>query len=266
MSRSVVSLLAMALLWPSLAGAAGGTSFADARKQPAPKLAARALAQLAEQLVAVRRPESEPMTSLEFSTRPKSAGFPGLCSAKIVLVQMRYGQPDPGPRAPARADDLSLREVYSVAGATDPIPGGWNEPYGRWLEARCGELGNGLGFFSASTSAAAWRAMRVMTQLVPGPDGRAASGVAVACANAKGECDVRAMLGRLSAPALANAEETPCNAEAPDGQSCMTLTFAIDRTAGGGAIVKLAAVLRRPEPYPVEIVRASISGVRETAD
>ncbi len=266
MSRLPAAVLAFALLWPTLAGAAGGTSLTDARKQPAPKLASRVLSQVADRLVAVRWPLGDQLGTLEFSTKPQSAGFPGLCKAKIVMVQMAYDRQSPDARTPARADDLSLREVYRVVGDSKPIPGGWNEPYGRWLEANCGRFADGLEFFSASTPAAAWRGAQVLAQLLPGPDGKAASSVVVACANPGQDCDIKAMLSKLDYAGLANAEEAPCEAQTPDGPSCMTLTFAIDRTATRDTIVKLSVILRRGEPFAVEIAQASISGVRAAND
>ncbi|MDQ0463469.1 hypothetical protein QO010_001240 [Caulobacter ginsengisoli] len=257
---------AVILLCPGPAAAAGGTSLADARTQPATRLADRVLSQFAGQLVAVRRPPGEVLSTLEFSTRPKSAGFPGLCMAKIVMVEMRYDGQGAGLRTPARAEDLSLREVYRIVGDTKPIPGGWNEPYGRWLDSNCGRFADGLDFFSASTPAAAWRGAQVMAQILPGPDGKTASSVAVSCANRGQACDIPAMLAKLGDSGLGSVEETPCNAEAPDGLSCMTLIFAIDRTAAQDTIVTLRVVLKQREPFPVEIVRASISGVRAAAD
>jgi hypothetical protein len=264
-------VLALAMLWSALPGgalAASGPSFADAQTQTAPKLARQALSQIADQLVAVRRPQGamvsgEGLSTLEFSTLPGSAGFPGLCSAKILLVGLAYPpKTAPTARTQAHADDFSVRDVFSIVGPTDPLPGAWYDAYGRWLESACNQQQSGLGFFSATDAAVAWRAGRVMAQLLSLP---ATTGVEVTCADAKGDCAPRAMLARLGPSSLMDAEETSCDAQAPDGQSCMTLTFAIDRTANASTVIKLQVVLRLPQPHEVEVLKASISGARSTA-
>ena len=112
---------------PVWALADGGLSYSQAQKQPASRIAGLVLKQFSTQLVAVRRPQAgafsgETLSTLELSTLPASAGFPGLCSAKMVLVQMAYDDPaNAGRNAPARAKDISLVHVYKVVGSTDPL-------------------------------------------------------------------------------------------------------------------------------------------------
>lgn len=264
MPRPLLALVTLAMFWPELAGAAGGPTFADTQKQPAPKLAQGLLSPFANQLVAVRRSSGDAFTpdtdqTIAFSTRPKSAGFPGLCAARLVQVRLRYDKASPKPGDRGQVQDLSVRDVYGVVGATDPLPNVWYGEYAKWLDTSCAGLGDGLNFFSASNPASAWRAMRIIAQLSLGADGKAAAKDQVACAPSEAPCDVLALLAGLKPSALADVEEQPCNALEPSGQSCLGLTFITLAAPDQERRTHLMAILARPQPYPVELVRAQIS-------
>lgn len=267
--RPIATILLCAAA-PISARAAPGISYDDARSLPAARVIEQVLPQLAGQFVALRRPEpgrqGDRLLGLEFSTLPGSAGYPGLCAAKILFVRMDYDDPDKAGRdAPAHAADLALREVFGVVGPTDPLPDLWNQAYGRQLESDCQGRKDGFDFFSAANSGAAYRAARLIGELIPGPGGKARSRVTVTCGKPAKGCDPKAMLPRLGLSSLADVEDRPCNAEAPEGRQCTTLTFAIDRAANQWTVVRLAVVLQDAR-QPVRVIRASITAERLIAD
>lgn len=266
--RFALAMLCAAL--PAWAGAAPGISYDDARSLPPARVIEQVLPQLSGQFVAVRRPEpvwqGERLLGLEFSTLPRSAGYPGLCTAKILFVRMAYDDPDKAGRdVPAHAADLSLRDVFAATGSTEPRPDLWNEAYGRQLDSDCNRRQDGFDFFSATNSGAAYRAVRAIAALNPAPGTGAGAPVTITCGKPAKGCDPKAMLPRLTLATLADVEEQPCNAEAPKGRLCATLTFAIDRAGNQWTDARLAVVLR-DDKDPVRVIRASLTAERLIAD
>ncbi len=88
-------------------------------------------------------PFSDPVLLYEvaFASRPRSAGFPGLCVADIYTVSLVpsvvRGTGEPG----SNVQSLSVNRRYGVIDGLDPIASGWNDAYGNRLQAECAASG-----------------------------------------------------------------------------------------------------------------------------
>lgn len=104
---------------------------------PVEELARSALATTASQFVEVQRPNfigmggpDAPLRSLRFATAPEMAGYPGLCKATTVWVDVASGYPPMGTST-----------VYKVVGDLAPLPDMWNEAYRAELRRKCAAAG-----------------------------------------------------------------------------------------------------------------------------
>lgn len=100
-------------------------------------LAHDALAVIAARFVEVERPTfsgfqgpDAPLGGLRFATAAESAGWPGLCKATVVWVDLV------DPHSPAQTST-----VYSVVDDLAPLPDMWNDAYGAALQRKCAQAG-----------------------------------------------------------------------------------------------------------------------------
>jgi hypothetical protein len=160
----------------------------------------------------------------EFYTRPRSAGNPGLCETDVVAIV--------SPSTERSGLDSYRR--YAVAGSLAPLPGLWNQAYGRRLEAVCASRRDMRKWFRADDANAASRMARMVDAAVHAARGRVPLPFQVACRTydrpeAAPRCrDPRALLASLDPRAIGEAE--PACPERPlsrrPGSLCATVHIA----------------------------------------
>ncbi|MFO1015476.1 MAG: hypothetical protein U1E50_17125 [Caulobacteraceae bacterium] len=133
--------LVCAVLCVSSAVADESSELRRAREASVEDLRKEAFAEIADAFVEVERPTFSGMLGprapsvLYFATKPRSAGFPGLCQATVVGVRRLPIDDIPPVRA---------MSTYRVVGDLSPLPGLWNDAYGARLEALCEKAGRVL--------------------------------------------------------------------------------------------------------------------------
>ncbi|HEX5181839.1 MAG TPA: hypothetical protein VFW19_01680 [Allosphingosinicella sp.] len=147
-----------------------GITLREARELPLDILARRVLGAAGRLVAEVERPsgESGPFAApglrwLTFASRPRSAGFAGICEADLFLVSFEpIGKDPPTEDTPSRVQRLDTSTVYAIVGhPSDRDDGGDSRD-----EARCGRSDAVLrsdphiaSFFGGSTEGGGFRAV-----------------------------------------------------------------------------------------------------------
>jgi hypothetical protein len=183
---------AFLLLGADSPGSADGISFNQASRLTAEALARRLLGGSGRSMHELGRPHfsngpfyGPGLRSLTFASRPRSAGYPGLCEADVIAVDLEPERAENIDRdTPSRVKGKRSYRLYKVAG--DP-----NQAAGR-LESRCRHAGpvlagsaDAVEFFSVigdsdgPERAAASLAARAVDLAIRGA--RAPAGTKIAC-------------------------------------------------------------------------------------
>lgn len=152
-------------------------------------LARDALAAIASRFVEVERPtfsglrgHGAPLGGLRFATAAESAGWPGLCKATVVWIDLT------SPHAP-----IHTSTVYKVVGDLAPLSDMWNEAYGELLQRKCAQAGRVIPTESADLGQAVffsheerdqghiWGASRALQIAIS----RGAAGTGVSCVDSR---------------------------------------------------------------------------------
>jgi hypothetical protein len=240
MKRPLMSTWSVALLGTQVAvatpaatpeSASDGLTIEQALTLPAPLLARMALGLAGNRYVEVRRPflggPGRSGFSLSFATRPQSAGYPGLCRSDTIDV---YFSPSENTAASdgMRVHTVDTGSAFKIVADTRRLAGtGWNDAYGRRLDALCAVAGpvfadpNGDGrqphfFFldQNSSVAEAYFAARVLQEAVEGA--RTSTRLRITCDEDPAEpdagacADPRALVANLELASVWGFEVEQC--------------------------------------------------------
>lgn len=111
--------------------------------------------------------------TITLASKPRSAGFPGICEANTAWVTLWPITTDQsgGSEAAMRVHSLRTNQVFKIVGDASPLPDIWNEAYDRKLQSLCAKsdpvlpnwdrIGS-VAFFEADSAAHASFAARVL--------------------------------------------------------------------------------------------------------
>jgi hypothetical protein len=122
----------------------GGLSLREAQTLPLPALLERALGATGTLYAEVLRPDPAITRGrafdLYFASTPRSAGYPGLCTADTIAIA--FGPAGNLPiTTPAHVQTVYRGTVYRIVGDTAPRPGGFSDSDNRALAAQCAGAG-----------------------------------------------------------------------------------------------------------------------------
>lgn len=148
--------MALALLAPIAAQAAPDTlTLVEARGLPPEALARRVLGASGSLVESAHVSAGMGMfanpyrlASIEFATAPRSAGFPGLCQADTFIVRFRPTDGEQGQdlKADLPSSVVALERTTRFRRVdAGPVPAnGWNDAYGKAMDAACAKTGSVL--------------------------------------------------------------------------------------------------------------------------
>ena len=260
MTLSKAMTAAVAVICTAAASSAPGRA---AGEPPAEELARRAFSEIAPAFVEMEQQVfrgriGAGAVSGRFATRPRAAGWPGLCEADTVWVMHRT------PAGDGLNPPLQTATVYKAAGDLENRPGMWTKAYEADLAARCAHAGRVLPtvsgrldephFFGAASAAEAWRGARALQLALARihADPKAAECLAAAA-------DCRAELAApqaLTLDRLEGVQVAPC----PVGQAdCYLITGTFFRGSRGNEtfswVVDLEAVSPAPRGEAMDVAR-----------